>query len=208
MSWADLQWYSGFWNNVLKNASHEISTPLSIIRSKIAMWFSQKYFGGAGCIPFRDSWPQLPDYPRLNTALLTLTKDWNISTLMRWNSFRSCIRNNSALMNWSGQKKLLLQRPMRMDTSAWMPITRDVHFRYLIGKFPQASFDEGFISISAQQNNSIFKIQDTIASSSEKWICDRFVTNNPYSESLGLGLRWWWFWWLLMNVGCFETDLQ
>lgn len=174
-----------------ENASHEIQTPLSIIRSKIEMMIQSEHMTEEQMNSIQKINEAVSRLSRLNTALLTLTKIENHQYAEAEEiHLISFIRNKlEALEEIIQQKKIIVtlnadeEAHVKMNTSL-----ADLLFDNLIGNALKHNHENGFINISIQRN------QFTISNSGEELkvapekLFDRFVKNDPSSDSLGLGL--------------------
>jgi signal transduction histidine kinase len=180
-----------------ENASHEIQTPLSIIRGKIEMMIQSEHLTEEQMNSIQKINEAVSRLSRLNSALLTLTKIENHQfTDTDEIHLASFVRNKFRILEEMIQQKNITVT-IQADEDVYMRMhgsLADLLFDNLIGnalKHNQENtrlYGQGFISISIQRN------QFTISNSGEplriptEKLFDRFVKNNQSSDSLGLGL--------------------
>lgn len=176
-----------------ENASHEIQTPLSIIRSKIEMMIQSEHLTEEQMNSIQKINEAVSRLSRLNSALLTLTKIENHQyTDSEEILLVSFIRNKLNMLDEMIQQRKI-SVSIRADEDAYVRMNTslaDLLFDNLISNAMKHNLPDGqgFIKISIQQNQfSISNSGEPIQIVSEK-LFDRFVKNDPSSDSLGLGL--------------------
>ncbi|MCY7410829.1 MAG: HAMP domain-containing histidine kinase [Chitinophagales bacterium] len=174
-----------------ENASHEIQTPLSIIRSKIEMLIQSEDISEAQMNSIQQINDSVSRLSKLNTALLTLTKIENQQfTDAEEIHLASFIQNKlNVLDEMIQQKKITVSIEGNDDAVVKMNASlADLLFDNIIGNAIKHNIEGGFIKISFQENNlTISNSGGELQMPNEK-LFDRFVKNNPSSDSLGLGL--------------------
>jgi signal transduction histidine kinase len=174
-----------------ENASHEIQTPLSIIRSKIETLIQTENISEVQMNSIQQINDAVTRLSRLNNALITLTKIEN-------HQFGGA---EEILLNKFIQNKLLLfedvlqqknisvttnidtEMKIKMNTSL-----ADLLFENLISNAIKHNIDGGFINISFLENQFSISNSGNPLNVSPDLLFNRFVKNNPASDSLGLGL--------------------
>ncbi len=174
-----------------ENASHEIQTPLSIIRSKIETLIQSENISEEQMNSIQKINEAVSRLSKLNSALLTITKIENYQfTNVEEIHLASFIRNKLAMLEEIIQQKKITVT-LRADEEVYVKMNTalaDLLFDNLIGNAIKHNIGNGFINISIQRN------QFTISNSGEpltvpgEKLFDRFVKNDPSSDSLGLGL--------------------
>ncbi|HYV94531.1 MAG TPA: HAMP domain-containing sensor histidine kinase [Chitinophagales bacterium] len=174
-----------------ENASHEIQTPLSIIRSKIEMMIQSEHLNEEQMNSIQKINEAVSRLSRLNAALLTLTKIENHQfTDAEKILLASFIRNKLKMLEEIiEQKKITVS--LEADENVYVKMNSslaELLFDNLISNAIKHNIENGFIKISIQRNQvSISNTGEPIQIASEK-LFDRFVKNDPSSDSLGLGL--------------------
>ncbi|MBA3647088.1 MAG: HAMP domain-containing histidine kinase [Chitinophagales bacterium] len=174
-----------------ENASHEIQTPLSIIRGKIETLIQSDTISEDQMHSLQQINEAVSRLSRLNFVLLTLTKIENYQfTGSEHIDLTSLLENKlSSLEELIQQRKITVT--MQFDNKACLDMNAslaDLLFDNLLSNAIKHNNEGGFITIAIQQKQ--FKICNSgsaLQISPEK-LFERFVKNNPASDSLGLGL--------------------
>lgn len=174
-----------------ENASHEIQTPLSIIRGKIEVMIQSEQLSEDQMNSIQKINEAVSRLSRLNSALLTLTKIENYQfTDAEEIHLASFIRNKLNMLDEIIQQKKI-SVTVQADDNVHLKMNTslaDLLFDNLIGNALKHNIENGFIKISIQRNQfSISNSGEPIQIPSEK-LFDRFVKNDLSSDSLGLGL--------------------
>ena len=174
-----------------ENASHEIQTPLSIIRGKIEMMIQSEQLTEEQMNSIQKINEAVSRLSKLNSALLTLTKIENHQyTDTDEIHLASFIGNKLKVLEEMIQQKNITVT-IQADEDVYLKMNTslaDLLFDNLVGNALKHNLENGFINISIQRNQfSISNSGESIEISSEK-LFDRFVKKNQSSDSLGLGL--------------------
>lgn len=174
-----------------ENASHEIQTPLSIIRGKIEMLIQSEDVSEEHMNSIQKINEAVSRLSKLNNALLTLAKIENHQfTNAEEIHLASFIRNKLSLLDEIIQQKKL-KVSIEADANFHIkinPSLADLLFDNLIGNAIRHNHESGFISISILPNQFIISNSGEPLKVPAEKLFDRFVKNDLSSDSLGLGL--------------------
>ena len=175
-----------------ENASHEIQTPLSVIRSKLELLIQSENLNEEQVNFIQRINEAVSKLSRLNSALLTLTKIENrqfddaveiqVGTLIR--------KKLDELGEWIKQKNLeiIMIDANEAATLKINPYLADLLFDNLIMNAIKHNIENGMINITLKnQRLSISNTGAPLHTDPEK-LFTRFAKNDPASDSLGLGL--------------------
>ncbi|MFI5135302.1 MAG: sensor histidine kinase [Chitinophagales bacterium] len=174
-----------------EDASHEIQTPLSIIRSKLEMLIQSENVDEVQMNSIQQINEAVARLSKLNAALLTLTKIGNRQfTDEQEIHLAPFIRNKlQVLDDFIRQKSISVSVEANENVILKMNSSlADLLFDNLIGNAIKHNIENGSIKISVQPH--LFSIANTgkpLTVAPEK-LFERFTKNDPSSDSLGLGL--------------------
>lgn len=180
-----------------ENASHEIQTPLAVIRSRLEVLIQSENLSEEQSYSIQKINAAVSKLSKLNTALLTLTKIENrqfaetedvfLTPLIRekLKDFEEYIREKNITTSVKGNEDIFI----RMN-----PSLSHLLFDNLISNAIRHNSENGhsgkqpFIRVLIDERQfSISNSGEQLSTPREK-LFDRFVKNNPSSDSLGLGL--------------------
>lgn len=174
-----------------ENASHEIQTPLSIIRSKIEILIQSENLSEEQINSIQQINESVSRLSKLNSALLTLAKIENHQFADAAEiPLAPFIRDKFKVLDEMMQQKKIILR-MEADKKVHLKMNdslADLLFDNLIGNAIKHNYENGFIGISIQPHKFSISNSGTPLQISPDKLFHRFVKNNPSSDSLGLGL--------------------
>lgn len=174
-----------------ENASHELQTPLSIIRSKIEMLIQSPAITEDHMNAIQQINNSVSKLSKLNTALLTLAKIENrqfvgSSTLSLTLLIKEKLVAAEDLLK---ARQINVTQEVADDVTIMMhPALADLLFDNLISNAIRHNAEGGFIAIILQPHHfSITNSTLPLAVPVEQ-LFERFIKNNTATDSLGLGL--------------------
>ncbi|MEO5675865.1 MAG: HAMP domain-containing sensor histidine kinase [Chitinophagales bacterium] len=174
-----------------ENASHEIQTPLSIIRGKLEILIQSDQLDEEQMNSIQAINEAISRLSKLNSALLTLTRIENYQfTGIERIHLATFLRNKLAMLDEMLQQKEI-SVSLDFDEGSFLimnPSLVDLLFDNLIGNALKHNHEKGFIRIHIGGNKMSISNSGEPARMSTEILFDRFVKNSPSSESLGLGL--------------------
>jgi signal transduction histidine kinase len=174
-----------------ENASHEIQTPLAIIRSKMELLIQSENFTGDQAKILQDISDMVNRLSRINKALLLITKienqqfpakeDLHLDLVIRkhMRNFEELIADNNIETKISLQSSLLI---------SMNPLLADILVTNLISNSIKHNVPHGKFFISQTANSILFKNTGHPLNFNPDFMFNRFRKDMQNSDSLGLGL--------------------
>jgi len=174
-----------------ENASHEIQTPLAIIKSKLELILNDAELSGTQHKRLHDAFETVNRLSKLNDSLLLLSKienrqfveksDINLSQLIQ--SRLEYLEELIAL------KHIELSVQLDIPVTIFInPMLADILINNLLSNALKHNFDQGKIFISSRINEIVFSNTGKPMTFDATKLFKRFVKFNASEESTGLGL--------------------
>lgn len=174
-----------------ENASHEIQTPLAIIKSKLELILNDAELSGPQHKRLHDAFEIVNRLSKLNDSLLLLSKienrqfveksDINLSQLIQ--SRLEYLEELIAL------KHIELSVQLDIPVTIFInPMLADILINNLLSNALKHNFDQGKIFISSRINEIVFSNTGKPMTFDATKLFKRFVKFNASEESTGLGL--------------------
>ena len=174
-----------------ENASHEIQTPLAIIKSKLELILNDAELSGPQHKRLHDAFETVNRLSKLNDSLLLLSKienrqfveksDINLSQLIQ--SRLEYLEELIAL------KHIELSVQLDIPVTIFInPMLADILINNLLSNALKHNFDQGKIFISSRINEIVFSNTGKPMTFDATKLFKRFVKFNASEESTGLGL--------------------
>ncbi|MBS1509253.1 MAG: HAMP domain-containing histidine kinase [Bacteroidetes bacterium] len=174
-----------------ENASHEIQTPLAVIKSKLELLMQGEHYTEAQVHYIQQIEEEINRLSKLNQSLLLLTKIEN-------QQFSVTIPINiNALIHQQLDKfeELLHARQIRLSANmnndcivAMNEVMAGVLISNLVTNAIKHNIDKGSINIVLQNNQLIISNTGAALSTNPGELFERFKKDKAHSDSLGLGL--------------------
>lgn len=174
-----------------ENASHEISTPLSVIRSKTEILLQSENFSEIQMQQLQRINEAISRLSKLNTALLTLTKIENrqFAETEKIELAPFIQKKLSVLLDLTEEKNITVSADIPENIFIEMnPLLSDILFENLINNAIKHNMVNGFINIKVLPNKFSISNPGAVLQYETEKLFHRFIKNNPSSDSLGLGL--------------------
>ena len=174
-----------------ENASHEIQTPLSIMRNRLEMLIQGENFTEEQLQSVQKINEAVSRLSKLNTALLTLTKIENHQFVNPEKiELASFVKDKLQSLNEIIEEKNISVSADADETVfiTMNPSLAHLLFDNLLGNAIKHNMAKGFIRIVIKPHEFSVSNSGTALQVSPETLFDRFVKNNPSSDSLGLGL--------------------
>jgi signal transduction histidine kinase len=174
-----------------ENASHEIQTPLAIIKNKLEMLIQSKDLREDQLNLIRDAYESAGRLSRLNQALILLTRiENNQFTETKNIALDELI--NSKLENYA---ELLQHKNIKLSTSLeempvlnMNPALADILLSNLIGNAIKHNIVDGQLEVSTTKDKLVVSNTGEKLDTDPSKLFERFRKGNASSDSLGLGL--------------------
>ena len=174
-----------------ENASHEIQTPLAIIKSKLELILNDTELSGPQHKRLHDAFETVNRLSKLNDSLLLLSKienrqfveksDINLSQLIQ--SRLEYLEELIALKHI--ELSVQLDIPVTISIN---PMLADILINNLLSNALKHNFDQGKIFISSRINEIVFSNTGKPMTFDATKLFKRFVKYSASEESTGLGL--------------------
>ncbi|MFI5151174.1 MAG: sensor histidine kinase [Bacteroidia bacterium] len=173
-----------------ENASHEIQTPLAIIKSKLELLIQDEKLGGTQMKLISDAYESAGRLSRLNQALILLTRISNGQYLetkeVSWNEI--IIQKLEHLHDLLNHKNLQVAMNLSEPITVRMnPVLADILFSNLVGNAIKHNFPGGWLRISSEGGKLMISNSGEPLSTEPTRLFDRFRKDQT-TDSLGLGL--------------------
>jgi signal transduction histidine kinase len=173
-----------------ENASHEIQTPLAIIKNKLEVMIQDEELSGEQMLNLQTIYEATGRLSRLNQALLLLTKIENdqFSTTERLN-LKVVVEETLTLF-----EDFLLAKNLRVHTDltdCWVTLNPSLArglLTNLISNGIKHCTEDGTLSLMLSETNLIISNPGAVPTQPPETFFERFNKANPRSDSLGLGL--------------------
>lgn len=173
------------------NASHEIQTPLAIIRSKLELVLNDQKLSGLQHKRLHDAFETVNRLSRLNEALLLLSKIENQQFVEKSEiDFCRLIRSRLEYL-----EELFALKQIELSVKLVIPVTISIHplladilINNLLSNAMKHNFNHGKIFISSGINEITFSNTGNPLTIDPTKLFKRFVKYNVSEESTGLGL--------------------
>ena len=174
-----------------ENASHEIQTPLAIIKSKLELLLNDNELSGLQHKRLRDAFESVSRMSKLNEALLLLSKIENRQFVQK-NDIDFCLLIQSRL---EYLEELFALKQIELSVHLDIPVTISIHpmladilINNLLSNALKHNFNHGKLIISSEINKITFSNTGKPLTIDPSKLFKRFVKNNTSEESTGLGL--------------------
>lgn len=174
-----------------ENASHEIQTPLAIIKNKLELLLQNSGLNEEQLKLIITANAAANRLSRLNEALIILSKIENQQFHVVQNlCINTLIDNHIANLGELIQIKEIKVRKLYQETlyAKMNPFLADILFENLIVNAIKHNHNQGFISITLGQHLLIISNSGNKPLNGTEKLFQRFVKGNQKSQSLGLGL--------------------
>ena len=173
-----------------ENASHEIQTPLAIIRSKLELMIQSENFSQEQMKFVQDIYESINRLSKLNQSLLLLAKIENrqfheIQTI----DLKKMIENKlSQFEDMIAFKNISIEKQLGEAEIQMNPHLADILFSNIIGNAIRHNINEGKIIIQLKDNLLSVSNSGNLLTISPEKLFKRFQKASPSSDSAGLGL--------------------
>lgn len=174
-----------------ENASHEIQTPLAIIKSKLELLLNDNTLTGQQHQSLHDAFETVNRLSKLNDALLLLSKIENRQFVSKSEiDFCRLIKSRlEYLEELFALKKIELSVNLDIPVIITIhPMLADILVNNLLGNALKHNYIQGKLFISSENNKITFSNTGKPLTIDPSKLFKRFVKNNPTEESTGLGL--------------------
>jgi signal transduction histidine kinase len=174
-----------------ENASHEIQTPLAIIKSKLELLLNDNELSVLQHKRLRDAFESTTRLSKLNDALLLLSKIENKQFVEKADlDFCKLISSRLEYL-----EELFVLKQIELSVHLDIPVTISIHpmladilINNLLSNALRHNFNHGKLIISAEINKITFANTGKPLTIDPSKLFKRFVKNNSSEESTGLGL--------------------
>ena len=174
-----------------ENASHEIQTPLAIIKSKLELLLNENSLSDLQHKRLHDVFETVIRLSKMNEAMLLLSKIENRQFVeKREIDFCSLIQTRLEYLEELFALKQI-ELSVRLDTPVTVlmhPILADILINNLLSNALKHNFNNGKIVISSEKNNISFLNTGNPLNINPEKLFKRFVKSSSSDESTGLGL--------------------
>ncbi|MCX6238608.1 MAG: HAMP domain-containing sensor histidine kinase [Bacteroidia bacterium] len=174
-----------------ENASHEIQTPLAIIKSKLELLLNDNELSGLQHKQLHDAFESVIRMSKLNEALLLLSKIENRQFIEKCD-IDFCMLIHSRL---EYLEELFALKQIEISVQLNVPVIISIHpmladilINNLLNNTLKHNFNHGKIIISSGINEITFSNTGKPLTIDPSKLFRRFVKNNNSEESTGLGL--------------------
>jgi signal transduction histidine kinase len=174
-----------------ENASHEIQTPLAIIKSKLELLLNDNELSGLQHKRLHDAFESVNRLSKLNEALLLLSKIENRQFVEK-SDIDFCKLIGSRL---EYLEELFALKQIELSVHLDVPVTISIHplladilINNLLSNALKHNFNHGKLLISSETNKITFSNTGRQPMIDPSKLFKRFVKNNTSEESTGLGL--------------------
>lgn len=174
-----------------ENASHEIQTPLAIIKSKLEMMLNDPALSSAQHLQLNEIFETVNRLSRMNETLLLLSKIENRQFIEKTDlDFSSLIKSRLAnLEELIEMKRITLSLNLASPFIVSIhPMLADVLINNLLSNALKHNGTHGEILISSENNRIVFSNTGPLLTIDPLNIFKRFVKQGNSSSSNGLGL--------------------
>ena len=174
-----------------ENASHEIQTPLAIIKSKLELILNDHELSDIQHKRLHDAFETVNRLSKLNDALLLLSKIENQQFVEKTDiDFCKLIKSRLEFL-----EELFLLKQIELSVQLDIPVNISIHpmladilINNLLSNALKHNFDHGKIFIASGINEMIFSNTGNPLTIDPTKLYKRFVKNNTSDKSTGLGL--------------------
>lgn len=174
-----------------ENASHEIQTPLAIIKSKLELILNDHELSGTQHKRLHDAFETVNRLSKLNDALLLLSKIENQQFVEKTDiDFCKLIKSRLEFLEELFALKQI-ELTVQLDVPVIIPIhplLADILINNLLSNALKHNSDHGKIFISSEINKITFSNSGNPLTIDPAKLFKRFVKNNISDKSTGLGL--------------------
>jgi len=173
-----------------ENASHELQTPLAVIRSKLDILIQDEHFSETQSHTIQAAYDALQKLSKMNRSLLLLTKIEN-------NQFSETIKNDlkktieEKLVQfhelWLG-KNIKVETDLRKATISMNPELLDVLLNNLLSNATRHNINEGFLWIKLRENECVIRNAGSTNALEKNLLFSRFYKSGAANDQHGLGL--------------------
>jgi signal transduction histidine kinase len=174
-----------------ENASHEIQTPLAIVKSKLELLMQSENFTEMQMLDIQTIHDAINRLSKLNQSLLLLTKIDNqqFQEIDEVDIAKIISKNLTHYEELIAAKQITLTKNMEADTRLLMNETMaEVLISNLITNSIKHNVENGKIEITLNQHQLIVSNTGSMLNRSTDELFERFKKDRVNSESLGLGL--------------------
>jgi signal transduction histidine kinase len=174
-----------------ENASHEMQTPLAIIKSKLELLIQSENFTETQIKLIQDIFDTLNRLSRINQALLLISKienkqypvneDMDIAAIIQkhLHNFEELIAEKKIETN------IRLQPSLRIKIN---PLLADILFTNLISNAIKHNVENGRLAITQTEHSIMIESTGSPVDFDPEYMFDRFRKGRQNSNSIGLGL--------------------
>lgn len=174
-----------------ENASHEIQTPLAIIRSKLELMIQQENLSGEQMDLLQDIYESANRLSRLNQSLLLLSKIENRQFHEEEKiDLKALIENKlSQFEEMIAYRNIIVEKHLSGSTNIKMNLQlADILISNIIGNAIKHNINHGTIIIELGNNSLVISNSGTTSQMPIEKLFQRFQKANSSSDSAGLGL--------------------
>lgn len=174
-----------------ENASHEIQTPLAIVKSKLELLLNDNTLTDLQNSRLHDAFETVIRLSKLNEALLLLSKIENQQFIEK-RELELCglIRSRAEFLEELFELKQI-ELSLQLDTPFTVfihPMLADILINNLLSNALKHNFSQGKIIITSKVNEITFSNTGSETGVEPTKLFNRFVKNSNSEESTGLGL--------------------
>ncbi|HWB23929.1 MAG TPA: HAMP domain-containing sensor histidine kinase [Chitinophagaceae bacterium] len=173
-----------------ENASHEMQTPLSIIRSKLDMLIQEKNLSQKQSELVTEAYASIKKLSRLNQSLLLLAKIENQQfNMLQHINLKPLVEDKILQFNELWQSRnIAVEYDLEDCIVQISPDLLDILLNNLLSNASNHNLPGGRIVIHLKQNQLVISNTGTQAALNEKKLFSRFYKESVNSNSNGLGL--------------------